>query len=216
MAKLWLFVIGEYPAPPWGIPAAQITEFGGLTGAADSILAQAMSSERTHTITVACKMAFDALDEKMRFFKKHYFLVPPLTPIDLARLGLKENDPPSPIPRPESQPTADLSFPGIHLVELRKIRVIGGAPPDPRGNYGVRIHYGLTGTPTDNYPFRVTKPPTTGKDLPKSFFTRRKKERFDFDGESGSTVYFCLQYENPTGGEEGKGPFGPILSAVVP
>jgi hypothetical protein len=44
-------------------------------------------------------------------------------------------------------------------------------------------------------------------------FTRRKRERFDFDGESGNTVYFCLRYENSKGEA---GPFGPLLSAVVP
>jgi hypothetical protein len=31
--------------------------------------------------------------------------------------------------------------------------------------------------------------------------------------ESGNTVYFCLRYENS---EEGQGPFGPMLSAVIP
>jgi hypothetical protein len=80
----------------------------------------------------------------------------------------------------------------------------------------VRIYYGLTGTPTENFPLRVTNPSKTGKDLPRLFFARRKKERLDFDGESGNTVYFCLQYENSKGGEEGKGPFGPFLSAVIP
>jgi hypothetical protein len=63
------------------------------------------------------------------------------------------------------------------------------------------------------YQFRVGAPPRTGSDLPYSVFTRKKKQRFDFDGESGTTVYFCLRYENPTGKA---GPFGPILSAVIP
>ncbi|MDR2740722.1 MAG: hypothetical protein LBB98_00995 [Treponema sp.] len=80
----------------------------------------------------------------------------------------------------------------------------------------MRIYYGLTGEPTEAHRFRVTGTPKTGKDLPESLFTRRKKERFDFDSESGKTVYFCLQYERPRGGEEGKEPFGPILSAVIP
>jgi hypothetical protein len=213
MAKNWLMVLGEYETPPWGIPLADITELGGLTASADSMLAYAMSAERTHAVTVACKAAFEALVAKMRFFKNHYFLVPPLTPVDLARLGLKERDPGTPIPAPESQPEADLTFPGIHLVELRNIRPVGGPPPDPRGDYGVRIHYGLTGAPTEAHRFRVTEAPKTGKDLPSSRFTRRKKERFDFDGESGNTVYFCLKYENPTGDE---GSYGPMLSAVIP
>jgi hypothetical protein len=29
-------------------------------------------------------------------------------------------------------------------------------------------------------------------------------------------VYFCLRYENEKGGKDGEGPFGPILSAMVP
>jgi hypothetical protein len=44
----------------------------------------------------------------------------------------------------------------------------------------------------------------------------QKKERFNFDGESGNRVYFCLQYENTKGREEGQGPFGPILPAIIP
>jgi hypothetical protein len=40
----------------------------------------------------------------MRFFKKHYFLMPPFEAADLARLGLKIPDPhPSPVPKPENQ-----------------------------------------------------------------------------------------------------------------
>jgi hypothetical protein len=89
----------------------------------------------------------------------------------------------------------------------------GGTAPDLRSDYGVRIYYGLSGEPTETHRFRVTGTPKTGKDLPESLFTRRKKERFDFDGESGKTVYFCLRYENPAGKA---GSFGPILSAVIP
>jgi hypothetical protein len=80
----------------------------------------------------------------------------------------------------------------------------------------VRIYYGLSGDPSEKHRFRVSGVPKTGRDLPESLFTRRKKEWFDFDGESGKTVYFCLQYETPSGGERGKGPFGPIMSAVIP
>jgi hypothetical protein len=214
MAKNWLYVMGRQPEqPPWGIPQAQITEFGAVTAAADNALGLAMSSDRTHSITVACRIAFDTLEDKMRFFKKHYFLVPPLTEKDLADLDLRAANPPSPVGKPESQPIADLVFPGIHLVELRKIRPIGGPPPDPRANYGVRIYYGFSGPPTAAHPVRMAGPPKTGKDLPYSFFTRRRKERFDFEGESGNTVYFCLVYENSKGDE---GSFGPFFSAVIP
>jgi hypothetical protein len=52
----------------------------------------------------------------------------------------------------------------------------------------------------------------TGEDLPHSAFTRRKKERFNFDGYSGKMVYFCLRWENPKGAG---GHFGPIKQAVI-
>jgi hypothetical protein len=128
-----------------------------------------------------------------------------IPPIDSVR---------SPIPPPEIQVEADLVFPGIHLVELRKIRPMAGLDrPDPRSDYGVRIYYALSGEPSERFPFRLASPLKIGKVLPYSVFTRRRKERFDFNGESGSAVYFCLRYENSKGDA---GPFGPVLSAVVP
>jgi hypothetical protein len=201
----------------WGIPADRFLELGTRYASAQELLEKAMSREdRTPVVTEQCREAFDALEETQRFFKKHYFLVPPLELSDLVRLGLALPNPPSPIPRPKNQVEADLTFPGIHLVELQKIRPVAGMPPDPRSDYGVRIYYGLSGSASDRFRFRVTGVPASGNDLPYSLFTRRKKERFDFDGESGNTVYFCLRYENSKGGKEGVGPFGPILSAVIP
>ncbi|MDR2359900.1 MAG: hypothetical protein LBD85_01280 [Oscillospiraceae bacterium] len=120
---------------------------------------------------------------------------------------------PTPVPPPENQVEADITFPGIHMVELQRIRPVAGTAPDARSDYGVRIYYGLTGEASEAFPFRLDGPVKTAKVLPYSVFTRRKKERFDFDGESGSKVYFCLRYENSKGQA---GPFGPVLSAVIP
>jgi hypothetical protein len=61
----------------------------------------------------------------------------------------------------------------------------------------------------------VNEPPKKDSDLPCSIFTRRKKERFDFEGENGNRGYFCLRYENSKGGKEGESPFGPVLSAII-
>jgi hypothetical protein len=73
VAKNGLFVLGQYSEAPWGVPSAEIAEFGGLATAADTALANAMSNESTHAVTVACRLAFEALKTKMRFFKSHYF-----------------------------------------------------------------------------------------------------------------------------------------------
>jgi hypothetical protein len=80
----------------------------------------------------------------------------------------------------------------------------------------VRIFWGIMGEPTEKDRFRLSTPPVTGNDLPHSVFTQRKKYRFDFDGDSGKTVWFCLRYENKKGGKEGEGSFGPLFSAIIP
>jgi hypothetical protein len=218
MARNWLMVITPEKAAAWGIPPAVMNGLDKAAEDAGEALRKAMdAATRTMVITAECKTAFGALERTLRDIKNRYFFVPPLTEADLVSLGLKPRASSSPIPAPETQPEADLTFPGIHLVDLKNIRAAaGGEAPDPRSDYGVRIHYGLSGEPTEAHRFRVAGVPKTGRDLPESLFTRRQKERFDFDGESGNRVYFCLQYETPSGGESGKGPFGPIFSAVIP
>jgi hypothetical protein len=99
------------------------------------------------------------------------------------------------------------------MMELKNLHATGGPPPDPRSEYGIRIFFGLTGESTSEHPIRIAKAPKSGRELPESTFTKKKKILFDFEGESGSTVYFCLRYENQKGGE---GPFGPVLKAVIP
>ncbi|MDR2185128.1 MAG: hypothetical protein LBO80_05595 [Treponema sp.] len=215
MCQNWIIVMTAAKRTAWNIPQDQFTDLANHFDTAHELLQRAKSSERTPVITEQCREAFEALDGKMRFFKGHYFLLPPLGNPDIVDLGLTPWDPhQTPIPRPEAQVEADLAFPGIHQVELQNIRPVGNfGVPDPRSDYGVRIYYGLSGPPSDKYRFRLTGDPKSGADLPYSLFTRRKKERFDFDGESGNRVWFCLRYENPKGEA---GPFGPILTAVIP
>jgi hypothetical protein len=197
----WIVYMTAARRTAWGVPQEQFTELANLFDAARELLRQAMDDdERTRVITVRCQAAFKTLTAKARYFKDRFFKMPPLDEGDITALGLRIPDPRhTPVPVPEAQAQADLTFPGIHLVELRNIRPVSGTAPDPRSDYGVRIYYGFSGPPSARFPFRVTGVPKTGTDLPYSIFTRRKKERFDFDGESGNTVYFCLRYENSKG-----------------
>jgi hypothetical protein len=119
----------------------------------------------------------------------------------------------SPVRQPDNQVEADLTFPGIHMVELVKIRPVSGTPPDVRSDYGVRIYFGFSGPPSEKFPFRLVNVPKKGEELPYSVFTKKKRKLFDFEGEIGCTVYFCLRYENSKGEV---GPFGPMLQAVIP
>jgi hypothetical protein len=213
MAKNWLFIL-KTKAADWGIPASAVTGLETKSNTAETWLAKYTSAERTRTITAETNAAFDDLAAFMRDFKRRYFLLPPLTTSDLVSLGLKPGDETATAEGiPTAQPEADLTFPGIHLVELIRIRPVSGRKPGDGSECGTRVHYGLTGAPTTKHPFRLEEVPLTGLRLPYSAWASRKKIRFDFDGESGNTVYFSLQYERGTGKT---GPFGPILKAVIP
>jgi hypothetical protein len=126
---------------------------------------------------------------------------------------------PSPVPPPTVEVGADVSFPGLHLLELH-IKSLPAIQGDRnQSDYGVRIYYGImppggaTVEVATGQKRELMYAPTVGDELPHSVFTRTKKHQFDFDGDSGKTAYFCLRYENAKGEV---GPFGPLLSAVIP
>jgi hypothetical protein len=138
---------------------------------------------------------------------------PLVTDIDRKELGITIHDLiPTPVPPPTAQVEGNLAFPGIGLVEIVKIQMTGGKI-DRRADYGVRIYYGVLAKPAAHDKFRLASPPNTGDDLPHSVFTRRKKHLFDFTGDSGCAVYFCMRYENSKGDV---GPWGPIIEAHIP
>ena len=213
MAKTWCDVLARYAAE-WHIPEGEATDLEYLAVAATEILQMAKSSDRTTAITVRCRSAFDTLIARMRSTKERYFLSPPLVDADYPLLLLRARDGTiTLIPPPTAQVSAQISFPGVHLVELSHIMPINGPSDDPRSDWGVRIFFGFAGAPNSRYSFRLQEPPVMGSHLPYSEFTRRQKHRFDWEGESGNTVYICLRYENEKGEP---GPFGPLIHAVIP
>jgi hypothetical protein len=208
-------------APPaWThVPDARRTE---LNGACTDWSAAYGKTKRAHTPsdTLAKNLA-RARDGKIlgNFNNEFVRYSSAVSPREKLDLGNRERDTRrTPVPPPASLPEADIVFPGIHTVELVNIRRAPGiGSDDPRSDYGVRIHFGILDASGAEGNFRISVPPATGDDLPHSDFVRRKKYRFDFSEEDrGKTVYFCLRYENSKGGREGKGPFGPILFAIIP
>jgi hypothetical protein len=202
--------------PPWThIP---FPEYAALSSAYTDWEAAYSRTTKPHTKadTQAMKGAYTRSKKVLSRFIKVWFRGFPdiVTAEYLANMDIAPIDnTPTPIPEPGNQVEADFVFPGIHLVELAKIRPVSGTPPDARSDYGVRIYFGFSGPPSEKFPFRLAGIPKRGEDLPYSVFTKKKKKRFDFEGESGCTVYFCLRYENSKGDA---GPFGPMLSAVIP
>ncbi|MDR1588482.1 MAG: hypothetical protein LBS57_13595 [Treponema sp.] len=204
-------------APQWGfIPDTARTALNDGYTAWQAAYAATLGPH-TPVDTEAKNNAKKAAKAVIRPFVNQYLRFPPVLNEDRTAMGIPNRDTiPTPVPRPTVQPEADVAYPGVHLIELNHIRTVGAGKDDSRSEFGVRIFWGIMGPPSLLDKFRLTAPPATGNDLPHSTFTHRKRYLFNFEGDSGSTVYFCLRYENEKGGEEGEGPFGPILSAIIP
>jgi hypothetical protein len=203
-AKDWAAVLGV-SATAWNVPAGVLTELSALIQAAETALITVQTeTTRSPVSTAQCRVAFDALVEKMRDMKRRYFLTPPLTEVDYISLGLKPHDL---IPTHSGNPTAqcavDTYLTGRHELGVRIIYETGD--PDDPANKGYRLWYTVV-APGET-------PPANPDELRKSFFTKRKKDViiFEFD-DSGKTVYFAVQIEN----EGKKGPWGPLTSALIP
>jgi hypothetical protein len=203
--------------PEWThIPQAALTKLGEVHAAWTTAYG-ATAGPHTPVETEVKNEARTAAVAAIRPFVNQYLRYPPVTNADRAAIGIPNPDPSrTPVPKPEAQPEADVAYPGVHMVELNNIRTVGAGEDDSRSDYGVRVFWGVLGPAAEHDKFRLSEPPVTGDDLPHSTFTHRRRYRFNFDGDSGKTVYFCLRYENKKGGEQGEGPFGPLFSAVIP
>ncbi|MDR0582972.1 MAG: hypothetical protein LBG57_01285 [Treponema sp.] len=204
MCRDWMDVTGPNESA-WGIPPAAMQELNTLYQNAENALAVAKNeTTRTPVATAQCKEAFDAMIAKMRDVKRRYFLIPPLAGSDYIALGLKPHDNvPTPSGPPTAQVTVETYLVGRHELGVKIIYVTGTAS-DP-ANKGYRIWYTI-GAPGETSP-------ANPDDLHKSFYTKRKKDVIEFDfGDSGKTAYFAVQIEN----EGKKGPWGPLISALIP
>ena len=205
MVKAWIIIITSC-LQKWGIPESVLQKLSSLASTAESALEAAKNeSTRTPVANARCKEAFDALSAEMRDIKKRYFYNPPLTDSDFVALGLS---PPDSTHTPSATPTAQVRIEaylvGRHELGV-KIVYITGSPSDP-ANKGYRIWYSVVGA--------GEAPPERPEDLRKSFFTMRKKDLLQFEYEdSGKTAYFAVQIES-SGGRQG--PWGPIVSALIP
>jgi hypothetical protein len=117
MCQNWINYMTSERRTAWGIPAAQFTELGLLFDAARTVLQKAKDdTQRTPVVTAQCAEAFAALMDKMRYFKSHFFLIPPWD----CGSGLKARTfrPPTPSPprtsatRTPALSTSSTSAPG--------------------------------------------------------------------------------------------------------
>jgi hypothetical protein len=225
----WIEVL-SLKGTAWGVPATELSDpkngLIALVAEATGALAEAMSSARTSVTTAHCEAAFDALEAKSRYIKKHYFLVPPLTNEDLVDLGLVPADTTrTPQKTPVNQPGLEWSKWGPRLLGFRVFTAL--VLDASESGYGVRVFTGLVkpGIPAGEAPTAsrlsdhhhlLSSPPLSGEDLPDSFFTRRGNDLIkDLPaGSSGLICYAAAQYEIDKGGAAG--PFGPMIQTYVP
>jgi len=194
------------------IPAQKISNLSALLDDLE-VLKDTAASQRTPAHTLARNNSQAAATKALRAFVNQYLRFEPVTDVDLVEMGIPVRDTiHTTVPPPRIPVEGVLAFPAAGLVEMREIRGVG-TPLDKRADHGVRIYYGIIGTPSESDKFRITDRPRTGDDLPHSVFTRRKHQRFDFAGESGKEVFFCMRYENMKGDA---GPWGTIISAFIP
>jgi hypothetical protein len=221
LVETWLLVF-QTKAAAWGIPPANVTDLTAALAAAKQIFAVVKSGERTAVSVVQCNEAFKEMETEARFIKKHWLIVPPLTPADLASLLLdQEDDTRSPVGPPTGQPFITITYPGgPHLLRLHLSFLAGTQPLDPRSDYGYAVYKGVmpqggaTLEQAASVKHYLMKPPLDGEELFHHRFTLRKNETVGFAAdESGMTAYFCPRYENKKG-ETGN--WGPVASAVIP
>jgi hypothetical protein len=205
--------------PQWKhIPLARVTELNGGIAAWDAAYTK-LRAPHSSADVLAKNLARKELEKTLGDFNNQYVLYArEVSDAERKEIGAHVRDTVrTTVKTPTCQPEADVVYPGPHLLELVKIRRVSGIGNDPPdADFGTRIFWGIMGEPTAKDKFRISAPPEVGDDLPHSTFTHKKKFRFDFEGDSGKTVWFCIRYENSKGGKEGEGPFGPIFKAVIP
>jgi hypothetical protein len=221
LVETWLSLF-QTKATAWGIPPANVTDLTAALAAAKQILAVVKSGERTAVSVVPCNEAFKEMETEARFIKKHWLIVPPLTPADLASLLLNQEDNThTPVPPPTSQPSITVTYPGgPHLLKLPLSFLAGTQPLDTRSDYGYAIYKGVlpqggaTLEQAASVKHYLMKPPLDGDELLHHRFTLRKTDAVSFAAdESGMTAYFCSRYENQKGQV---GNWGPVAQAVIP
>lgn len=219
MGKAWIQEL-QVNGTAWGVPTGDVSALQTLTGAADTALRQAKSGDRTETITAQCRMAFDELKGKMRAIKDRYLRSPPLGPDNYPRLLLHMHDTePTSHGRPTGQIQISISFAGKGLIKLYLGPVAG--TDKPAGSHwfytiyeGIMPHGGATLEEAAGPKHYLMRPPLSGDELLFLNRTRRGSEMREFPAEeAGKTAYYCGRYENAKGE---KGPWGPLVSTIIP
>lgn len=189
-----------------GIPTEKLTELQDLQGEwADGFHLANQPATRTPLTIVQKNHARDNYEGFLRqLVRQHIANNEETTDDDRVTLGVpipKTTRTPAPVPATYPDFTVDTSLLRqltIHFHEHDK-----KTSAKPAGVHGAEILYGL-----------LEAPPATLGELTRSGFDTHSPFTLSFDeNERGRHVYFCLRWENTRGQ---KGPWSPIVSAIIP
>ncbi|MDR1722448.1 MAG: hypothetical protein LBR84_00735 [Tannerella sp.] len=129
-----------------------------------------------------------------------------LTDADRIQMGLTVPDTsPTPTTPPDSYPQATIRLPHQCEIELHYADSAAptGSRAKPPGVHGAEIRQAI-----------LPAPPTEDDQLVQSDFSTRSPHAFTYNlSQRGQTVYYRLRWETTRGM---KGPWSPILSAIIP
>ncbi|GAB6391714.1 MAG: hypothetical protein [Treponematales bacterium] len=144
----------------------------------------------------------ESMDEMRDFANGHIRYNKPMSVSEKDYLGIKPHNPPTPHPKPVSQPDTDVRNTRNHFEqEVRALNAEGSAVK-PDDAYGVAFAWQVGG-----------ERPATGADLPKGEFSRKPVKVVQHtEADKGKTAYYATAYENSKGE---KGPWSPVVEAVI-
>jgi hypothetical protein len=203
MARTWGTQF-DLNGPAWDIPAGEITIFKTRTTQLDALFQQHKNNEeRTPVGTQQLNAAFNDMEKSMRNFYRLYILNR-RSDIERVALDLRPIDHnKTPLGPPTAQVTLEIFLRGRHELGIRIVYLVGS--PDDKENKGYRIWYKAAD--------HGETPPASPEGLTKSFYTKRKKDVIPFEyNDSGKTAFMAVQVEN----DGKKGPWGPMINAVIP
>ncbi|MDR2193165.1 MAG: hypothetical protein LBP19_01645 [Treponema sp.] len=194
-------------ADAWGIPAAEITGLQSQYATWHSLYEAAVKPTHNAVDTLRKNENREVFEKNLRdFVNQRLRYNPAVTDADKEAMGLVIPKPShTPVPPPHTQPelTVELRPPLVAVVHFRDKGSAHRGKPDHV--HGIEIRWGIQDTP-----------PLDGEQLPHSAFDTSDPKEFTFSGvDRGKTVYFCGRWENNKG-DEGKGHWGEIVSAIIP
>jgi hypothetical protein len=199
-------------ATAWLIPAATVTALQALQTAWTTAYAVAKSPDTRTSVAVGVKQrARKAYEAALRSLIRSYLTYNPLVSDD-DRISLDipvHKTTRTPIPPPTDAVALELRQLLGHRVEVN-FSVVSLDPAEkehreakPYGVRGAEIRWMISDTPI-----------VDTEDLTHSSFDTRTPFILEFEGdERGNILYVCARWENTTGQ---KGPWGEIVSAVIP